>query len=105
MLQGAGRLILANGSIYEGEFRDDLRHGRGRLTTPEGYVYAGDWVADFVGLYERHIAREESELLPMAQRLLSDAELDRIGLAMRVRRNAVDSAETLQPQKPEQAQR
>ena len=66
---------------------------------------AGDRVADFVGLYERHIAREESELLPMAQRLLSDAELDRIGLAMRVRRNAVDTAETPQPQKPAQAQR
>jgi len=33
-----------------------------------------------------HIAREESELLPMAQRLLSDAKLDRIGLAMRMRR-------------------
>ena len=52
---------------------------------------AGDVVADFVGLYQRHIAREESELLPMAQRLLSDEELDRIGLAMRVRRNAVET--------------
>lgn len=44
-------------------------------------------VQAFVGLYEQHIAREDDELLPMAQRLLSDAELDRIGLAMRVRRN------------------
>ncbi len=43
-------------------------------------------VQAFVGLYERHIAREEAELLPMARRLLSDAELDRIGLAMRERR-------------------
>lgn len=53
-------------------------------------MLAGDAVQAFVSLYERHIAREESELLPMAQRLLSDEELDRIGLAMRVRRNAVD---------------
>jgi hypothetical protein len=37
-------------------------------------------------LYEQHIAREETELLPMAARLLNDAELDRIGLAMRIRR-------------------
>lgn len=43
-------------------------------------------VHGFVQLYAQHIAREESELLPMAARLLSDAELDRIGLAMRARR-------------------
>jgi hemerythrin-like domain-containing protein len=46
----------------------------------------GDDVAAFVGLYARHIAREEAELLPMAKRLLSDGELDRIGRAMRLRR-------------------
>lgn len=44
--------------------------------------------ARFVGLYAQHIAREEAELLPMAARLLSDTELDRIGLAMRARRDA-----------------
>ncbi|MCU0924632.1 MAG: hemerythrin domain-containing protein [Hydrogenophaga sp.] len=43
-------------------------------------------VPGFVQLYEQHIAREEAELLPMAARLLIDAELDRIGLAMRSRR-------------------
>lgn len=43
-------------------------------------------VAPFVGLYERHIAREESELLPMAARLLGDPALDLIGRAMRERR-------------------
>ncbi len=48
-----------------------------------------DEVQAFVGLYERHIAREESELLPMAKRLLGDAALDRIGLAMRARRDPV----------------
>jgi hemerythrin-like domain-containing protein len=47
---------------------------------------AQDDVSGFAQRYERHIAREESELLPMAARLLSDAELDRIGLAMRLRR-------------------
>jgi hemerythrin-like domain-containing protein len=39
------------------------------------------------GLYERHIAREENELLPMAARLLSDDALERIGRAMRERRH------------------
>lgn len=45
-------------------------------------------VPGFVQLYEQHIAREEAELLPMASRLLNDAELDRIGRAMRARRSA-----------------
>ena len=43
-------------------------------------------VQDFVGLYQTHIAREQAELLPMAQRLLGDYELDRVGRAMRARR-------------------
>lgn len=46
----------------------------------------GEDVSGFVQRYQQHITREEAELLPMAARLLSDAELDRIGLAMRRRR-------------------
>lgn len=40
----------------------------------------------FAHAYDRHIAREEAELLPLAGRLLDGAELDRIGRAMRLRR-------------------
>jgi hemerythrin-like domain-containing protein len=47
---------------------------------------AGAEVDVFVNSYAAHIAREEAELLPMAQRLLDDATLDRIGQAMRQRR-------------------
>jgi hypothetical protein len=43
-------------------------------------------VEAFVSLYTAHMAREDRELLPLAQRLLSDAELDRIGQSMRQRR-------------------
>jgi hemerythrin-like domain-containing protein len=43
-------------------------------------------VAAFAGRYAAHIALEEGELLPMAQRLLSDAAVERIGQAMRARR-------------------
>ena len=49
-------------------------------------------VPGFVQLYEQHIAREDAELLPMAARLLSAAELDRIGVAMRHRRQAAIAA-------------
>ena len=51
-----------------------------------------DEVSRFAQLYQGHIAREESELLPMAERLLSPAELDRIGLAMRMRRTVPAAA-------------
>ncbi len=59
-----------------------------------GSALAAADVQTFVQLYEQHIAREESELLPMAARLLNDSDLDRVGLAMRARRGLVttDSA-------------
>ena len=43
-------------------------------------------VRDFVSAYRAHIAREDSELLPMAKRLLDDAALLTLGRAMRERR-------------------
>jgi hemerythrin-like domain-containing protein len=65
---------------------------RGALESVAGgaaTLLSPDDVQAFVGLYQRHIAREEAELLPMAARLLADSELDRIGLAMRARRGLV----------------
>ena len=43
-------------------------------------------VNDFVVGYWDHIHREDTELLPMARRLLGEAELQGIGQAMRRRR-------------------
>lgn len=63
-----------------------LRAVLAQVAAGQAALLAPDDVSGFTGLYARHIAREEAELLPMAQRLLSDAELDRIGLAMRARR-------------------
>ena len=45
-----------------------------------------DDVEGLAGLYERHMAREDAELMPMAARLIADDELDRIDRAMRARR-------------------
>lgn len=45
-----------------------------------------DAVAGFVGTYRAHIEREETELIPMARRLLGEAALARMGEAMRARR-------------------
>jgi len=47
---------------------------------------ASEDVEALVSRYERHIAREEQELLPMAARLLGDEDVARIGKAMRERR-------------------
>jgi hemerythrin-like domain-containing protein len=64
-----------------------LRHTLAQVARGATTAVSADEAQAFTGLYERHIAREESELLPMAKRLLGDAELDRIGLAMRARRD------------------
>lgn len=69
-----------------------LRRALEALANGHGATLAADEVQAFVQRYQEHIAREEAELLPMAARLLSDAELDRIGLAMRARRGAVERA-------------
>lgn len=57
-----------------------------RVVAGERILLESDHVEALVALYERHIAREESELLPMAARLLSDDDLERVGRAMRERR-------------------
>ena len=51
---------------------------------------ASEDVEALVSRYERHIAREEQELLPMAARLLADEDVARIGKAMRERRGIAD---------------
>ena len=55
-----------------------------------GPELGADEVAGMVELYQSHIAREEAELLPLAGRLLGDAQLDIVGRAMRVRRGIKD---------------
>ena len=32
-----------NGNVYEGEWRDDKRHGHGKCTFSTGDVYEGEW--------------------------------------------------------------
>lgn len=77
--------------------RRSVRSALEQVADGNATTLAADDVQAFVGLYERHIAREEAELLPLAQRLLGDAELDRIGLAMRARRDAVRAAPPASP--------
>jgi hemerythrin-like domain-containing protein len=47
-----------------------------------------DEAREFFAAYERHIALEESELLPLARRILDVGQVARLGLAMARRRGA-----------------
>lgn len=51
-----------------------------------------DTVDTFTAAYIRHMQIEEDEVLPMADRLLSQADIERIGRAMRLRRGIPDNA-------------
>ena len=44
--QGHGKLIYANGNVYDGDFRDDKKHGQGKYTYANGVVYEGGWRDD-----------------------------------------------------------
>lgn len=65
-----------------------LRRMLERIAAGESAPLAADEVETMIGLYERHIEREESELLPMAARVLHEDDLARIGRAMRSRRES-----------------
>ena len=44
-MSGGGRYKFANGDIYQGEYLNDVRHGKGKLTHANGIVYDGAWVS------------------------------------------------------------
>ena len=68
----------------------DVRAVLERVVAGESVLLNSDSVEALVRLYQRHMEREESELLPMAARLLTDDDLTRIGRAMRARRGIAD---------------
>ena len=46
-LEGLGRFDFQNGSIYEGDWRENKRHGKGRLIEADGRtLYNGQWDND-----------------------------------------------------------
>ena len=40
---GKGKLVWDNGSAYEGEFKEDLVHGYGKLMYASGGIYEGEF--------------------------------------------------------------
>jgi|LakMenE01Jun11ns_1017448.scaffolds.fasta_scaffold5795106_1 hypothetical protein len=42
-MEGRGKLLFANGLIYEGEFRNGKIFGNGRCIAPGGGVFEKNW--------------------------------------------------------------
>lgn len=63
-----------------------LRQALQAVLAGDATQLTADNVTGFVQAYEAHIAQEENNLLPMAQRLLSETALQQVGRAMRERR-------------------
>lgn len=40
---GNGKYYLPNGSVYDGEWREDVMSGRGTFKWPDGSIYVGSW--------------------------------------------------------------
>ncbi|OMJ72057.1 hypothetical protein SteCoe_29589 [Stentor coeruleus] len=55
-----GRLILANGDLYEGEFYENEMHGNGTLLHFQGKVYIGEFRKGFKEGYGKEQDRHES---------------------------------------------
>eukprot|EP00826_Nyctotherus_ovalis_P042995 TRINITY_DN4494_c0_g1_i7.p1 TRINITY_DN4494_c0_g1~~TRINITY_DN4494_c0_g1_i7.p1 ORF type:complete len:220 (-),score=73.29 TRINITY_DN4494_c0_g1_i7:57-716(-) len=43
---GYGRLIHMDGDVYVGEWKNDKAHGKGKYTHKDGALYEGDWIED-----------------------------------------------------------
>ena len=46
MPEGFGRVLDASGEYYIGQYRDTLRHGQGKFVTADGEVHEGNWFED-----------------------------------------------------------
>lgn len=77
--------LRAEHRVLEGRWAA-LREVLARVARGQPVALPPSDVQAFVAAYAAHIEKEDTELLPMATRLLSDADITRVGTAMRVRR-------------------
>lgn len=89
-LQALTQGLTAEHRQFEQGWRE-LRRWLSQVADGLAPATTGSDPAAFVEACQRHIARERAELLPMAARLLSDTELDRIGRSMCARHGAAQA--------------
>jgi hemerythrin-like domain-containing protein len=87
-LRGLTEALTADHRALDALWRD-LRPAIACVAAGVATCPTAEAVQAFVDLQEQHIRREEAELLPLAARLIDDAELERIGRSMRSRRESV----------------
>jgi hemerythrin-like domain-containing protein len=80
--------LTAEHRVLEQQWRE-LRTVLARVAAGDAVLLDAHAIDAWIGGYERHIAREDAELLPSAARLLGDEALERIGRAMRERRGVM----------------
>ncbi len=84
-LRDLTQALLADHQRIGGLWRE-LRQALAAVAEAQAIELPLEPVQAFVAAYRRHIELEEGELLPLAARLLSQADIGRIGAAMRQRR-------------------
>nr|CDS33371.1 MORN repeat containing protein 5 [Hymenolepis microstoma] len=50
-MEGMGRYKLPSGNMYEGEMKDGMYHGNGKIMFPDGGVYSGTFSKGYPGYY------------------------------------------------------
>ena len=45
-MEGMGTYVWDSGEVYVGEYRGNVRHGKGRMTYSDGSVFEGRWECD-----------------------------------------------------------
>jgi len=46
MKNGYGKNTWPDGTVYDGECKDNIKNGQGKCTYPSGEVYGGEWMDD-----------------------------------------------------------
>ncbi|KAB8062843.1 pyridoxamine 5'-phosphate oxidase [Janthinobacterium violaceinigrum] len=73
-----------------------LRPELDAIAAGTGTQLSADGVRDYVAAYQAHMAKEESQLAPMAKRLFSAQQMEQLGTAMQ-RRRGIAPEETAAP--------
>ncbi len=42
-MNGKGKYTWPDGTVYDGDWKDDIKNGEGKSTYPDGIVYEGDF--------------------------------------------------------------
>jgi hemerythrin-like domain-containing protein len=79
------RLLRSEHRALEQRWQD-LRTALQAMAEGQSAELSADRVSAFISAYRQHIAREDSELIPMARRLLGESALADMGRAMALRR-------------------